>query len=122
DKVLAQTADLLFDLPRGTLADRHTAEPGAYPNADAQGGKHAAQPMAHQGAQSHVQNDGKAHPCGAGVSSCRWHHTPPLLPRRQLLPATSAVPPAAWEFCCRGARYCPHVRALPQGVSCPNVV
>ena len=84
DKVLAQTADVVLDLSRRALADRHTAEEVSHPNTDAQSGKHAAQQVARQGAQSDVQNDGKARPCSAGMSSCRWHHTPPLLSRRLL--------------------------------------
>ena len=84
DNVLAQTADLVLDLSRGTLADRHTAEEGAHPDTDAQGRKHAAQHMAHEGAQGDVQDHREARPCGMCLSGRRWHHTPPLLSRRLL--------------------------------------
>src|SRR5262249_40022289 len=84
DKVLAQTANLVLDLSRGTLADRHTAEKGADSNADAQGRKHAAQQVAPEGAQGDVQDPRGARPGGRGLSGCRWHHTPPLLSARLL--------------------------------------
>src|SRR5262249_2952687 len=123
-KVLAQPADVVLNLPRGTLANCHTAEEGAHPNADAQGGKHAAQPMTCQSAQGDVHNDDKARPCRAGVSSCRWHQPPPLLSRLQLLHATSSAgpPTPSRVIVLQQHRRVRPMLALPYGVSCLKAV
>ena len=67
DNVLAQTADVLLDLPRCALSNRHTTEKGAHTNAEAQGRERAAQQMARECAQGDVQDDGEACPWGGRV-------------------------------------------------------
>src|SRR6266487_4033747 len=61
DEVLAQAADLLFDLLGGSLPNRDTTDEGPHADTHPQHAEHTPEPVARQGTQGNADDEGERH-------------------------------------------------------------